>query len=74
MEKHEELLIERHIHTDEELRRYVQEHRQLNLDLEVLNGQTHLTPEEEVQRKILQKKKLLGKERIFEVLKKYQQE
>jgi hypothetical protein len=73
MEKHEELLIERHIHTDEELRRYVQEHRQFNLDLEALNGQAHLTPEEEVQRKILQKKKLLGKERIFEILKKYQQ-
>jgi hypothetical protein len=71
MEKSEEILIERHIHEDKELQRYVGEHRQLKVDLEEFKNRLHLTPEEEVEKKVLQKKKLLGKERIFAILEKY---
>jgi hypothetical protein len=71
MEKSDEILIERHMHADEELQRYVGEHRQWKADLEEFNHRIHLTPEEEVQKKVLQKKKLLGKERIFAILEKY---
>lgn len=71
MEESDEILIERHVPGDEELRRCVEEHRQFKADLGELNQRIHLTPEEEVARKVLQKKKLLGKERIFAILEKY---
>jgi uncharacterized protein YdcH (DUF465 family) len=71
MEKNDEILIERHIGDDEELRRYVEEHRQYEDELEVFNSRVHLTVEEEVRRKVLQKMKLLGKERIYSILEKY---
>lgn len=71
MEKWEESLIEQHIGEDEELRKYVEEHRRYKADLEKYNLLNHLTPEEEIQKKVLQKKKLQGKERIFVILEKY---
>jgi uncharacterized protein YdcH (DUF465 family) len=71
MEKSDELLIEKHIGNDAELRRYVEEHRQYEDELEVFNRRIHLTAEEEVRRKVLQKMKLLGKEKIYSILEKY---
>jgi uncharacterized protein YdcH (DUF465 family) len=73
MEKSEEALIARHIHEDGELRRYVEEHRQYEETLAEFNTRIHLTSEEEVRKKILQKKKLLGKEMIYAILEKYRQ-
>jgi hypothetical protein len=73
MERPEELLIEKHIQEDEELRKYVEEHRQFKVDLEKFKERIHLTSEEEVQKKVLQKKKLLGKEKIIAILEKYRQ-
>lgn len=71
MEKWEESLIEQYIGEDEELRRYVDEHRRYEADLAKYNCLNHLTPEEEVQKKMLQKKKLQGRERIFAILERY---
>ena len=71
MEKGDEQLIARYIGEDEELRKYVEEHRDYEKALEDLNRKVYLTPGEEVERKTLQKKKLIGKERIFEILSKY---
>jgi uncharacterized protein YdcH (DUF465 family) len=71
MEKSDEIMIERHIGYDAELKRYVEEHKQYEDDLETLNSCVHRTPEEEVRRKVLQKKKLLGKEKIISILEKY---
>ncbi|MBN2283203.1 MAG: DUF465 domain-containing protein [Deltaproteobacteria bacterium] len=71
MEKGDEQLIARYIGEDEELRKYVEEHREFEKALEDLNRKVYLTPGEEVERKTLQKKKLIGKERIFEILSKY---
>ena len=57
---------------DPELKRYYEEH----LDLEdklLLFQNRYLTPEEEVEKKKIQKLKLTGKDKIMELLKKYQQ-
>ena len=71
MEKEDEILIAIHIDQDEELRRYVEDHRRLEDALEAFNKRVYLTPEEEIERKKLQKRKLFGKDRIHEILSKY---
>ena len=71
MEEAEEILIRRYIDQDEELKRYVEDHKKLKADLEAYNKRIYLTPEEELQKKNLQKRKLLGKEKIFQILAKY---
>lgn len=71
MEKNEEDLIARHIDQDEELKAFVEAHRKFEELLDDLNSKVYLTPEEEVEKKNLQKKKLMGKEKIYELLSKY---
>jgi uncharacterized protein len=71
MEKEDELIISKYINSDEELKRYVDDHRRLESELEKFNKRVYLTPEEEMERKKLQKKKLLGKDRILEILSRY---
>lgn len=74
MERKEELLIETYIGQDEELRKYVEQHRQLKQDVEELALRPHLTPEEELRKKVLQKQKLIAKEAIIGLLQKYRHE
>ena len=71
MEKEDELIISKYINSDEELKRYVDDHRRLEAELEKFNKRVYLTPAEEMERKKLQKKKLLGKDRILEILSRY---
>jgi len=71
MEKEDELIISKYINSDEELKRYVDDHRSLESELEKFNKRVYLTPEEEMEKKKLQKKKLLGKDRILEILSRY---
>jgi uncharacterized protein len=71
MEEAEEILIRKHIDHDEELKRYVEDHERLEADLEVYNKRIYLTPDEQLAKKQLQKRKLLGKEKIFQILAKY---
>ncbi|MBN1662270.1 MAG: DUF465 domain-containing protein [Deltaproteobacteria bacterium] len=71
MEEAEESLIQQHIQQDEELKRYWEDHRKLEAELEDFNKRIYLTPEEEMEKKNLQKKKLLGKEKIYKILEKY---
>ncbi len=73
MEKEDELLISKYIKNDDELRKYVEDHRRLESELERFNKRVYLTPEEEMEKKKLQKRKLLGKDRIHEILSKYRQ-
>ena len=61
MEKRDEELIRTLLEREPELRRYYEEHVDLERQLEVFNQKRHLTPEEEVERKRLQKLKLAGK-------------
>lgn len=74
MEKSEENLIAKHINHDDELRKYVEEHRQYEETIEKYNQRVYLTPAEEMEKKKLQKMKLLGKERIYTILSKYRNE
>lgn len=71
MEKHEEELIRSLIDRDEELRRYYEEHVELEKQLATLQHKHFLTPEEELERKRIQKVKLAGKDRMMEILGRY---
>jgi tRNA threonylcarbamoyladenosine biosynthesis protein TsaB len=51
-----------------------QEHQYLEKKLEKLNKLRYLTPEEEIERKTIQKKKLLGKDKMAEIIRKYKGE
>ena len=65
------MLIERLVGRDEELKRCVEEHRELERKLEEFNNRPHLTPEEEIERKRIKKLKLSEKDRIEEILSRY---
>jgi hypothetical protein len=71
MEKHEEELIRSLIDQDDELKRYYEEHLALERQLETLQHKHFLTPEEDLERKRIQKIKLAGKDRIMEILGRY---
>ena len=71
MEKRDEEIILSLIDRDSELRRHYEEHREFERQLEVFNGKAHLSSDEEVERKRLQKLKLAGKDRIMEILLRY---
>jgi hypothetical protein len=68
MEKHEEELIRSLMEGDPELRRFYQEHLELERQLAALQHRHYLTPEEELEKKRIQKVKLAGKDRIMEIL------
>ena len=71
MEKYEEEKILSLIDRDEELRKYYEEHLELERQLERFQHKRHLTPEEDLERKRIQKVKLAGKDRIMEILGRY---
>ena len=68
MEKHEVELIRSLIEGDPELKRHYEEHLLLEKQLASLQHKHFLTPEEELERKRIQKLKLAGKDRIREIL------
>ncbi len=71
MERTDEMLIERYIQQDGELKQHVEDHRKLEAALEDFNRRIYLTPQEEVEKKKLQKLKLVSKDRIYAILAKY---
>ena len=68
MEKQEEELIRTLIDSDAELRRYYEEHLDLEKKLAALQHKHFLTPEEDLEKKRIQKVKRAGKDRIMEIL------
>lgn len=68
MEKKDEDLIHTLIEREPELRRYYEEHVDLERQLSAYHQKLYLTPEEEVEKKRLQKLKLVGKDKIMEIL------
>ena len=74
MDKRDEEIILSLVDGNPELRRHYEEHREFERQLEVFNGKAHLSPEEEVERKRLQKLKLAGKDRIMEILSRHRTE
>ena len=68
MEKKDEELIQSLLEREPELRQYYEEHVDLERRLAVYQQKLHLTTEEEVEKKRLQKLKLAGKDKIMEIL------
>jgi len=71
MEKRDEELIRSLIDRDAELRKHYLEHEDFERQLAHFNDKAHLSAEEEVERKRLQKLKLAGKDRMMEILYRY---
>ncbi len=73
MERREEEFIISLLDKDPELKKYYEEHRELEKQLQGYQHKSHLTPLEEVEKKRLQKLKLAGKDKIMEILDRYRQ-
>ena len=71
MEEKDEQLIRSLLEREPELRRYYEEHVDLERQLETFQQKLYLTPEEELEKKRLQKLKLAGKDKIMEILSRY---
>ena len=56
---------------NEEFRKLSEEHRSLDTLLSEIDSKRYLTPEEEVERKRIQKQKLLKKDRMAELVREY---
>ncbi|HMA80511.1 MAG TPA: DUF465 domain-containing protein [Candidatus Binatia bacterium] len=56
---------------DPELKKFYDEHRELEKQLAEFQHKHHLSPEEEVEMKKIQKLKLAGKDRMMEILEKH---
>jgi uncharacterized protein YdcH (DUF465 family) len=67
----EEVLIEKLMKEDEEFLKAKQTHAQLAKQLEELEKKTYLTPQDEMEIKILKKKKLAAKDQMENILMKY---
>ncbi len=74
MEKRDEELIRSLMDRDAELRDHYLDHERYKDELARLNSKPHLSTEEEVERKRLQKLKLAGKDRIMEILGRHRSE
>ena len=58
---------------DPELKKYYEEHQELERKLAEFQHKHHLSADEEVEKKRLQKLKLLGKDKIMEILGRHRQ-
>lgn len=71
MEAREEQAIVSLLDKDPELRKYYEEHQELEKKLSEFQHKIHLSPAEELEKKRLQKLKLAGKDKIMEILGKH---
>jgi uncharacterized protein YdcH (DUF465 family) len=71
MEKKDEELIQSLLANDAELKQYYEEHLVLERQLAEFNRKLYMTPEQEIEKKELQKRKLIGKDRIMQILDKH---
>jgi uncharacterized protein YdcH (DUF465 family) len=73
MEHREEQAIVSLLDKDQELKRFYDEHQELEKQLAVFQHKHHLSSEEEIEMKRIQKLKLAGKDEIMEILGKHRQ-
>jgi uncharacterized protein YdcH (DUF465 family) len=73
MEKPDLELIDQLMDRDPELKKYVEEHRDYEKQLDEFNRRPYLTTAETIQRKRLQKLKLAGRDRIEQILAQHRQ-
>jgi uncharacterized protein YdcH (DUF465 family) len=67
----EEAVVKILLESNEEFKRLYNEHLELEKKIAEFDRKHYLTPEEELERKRLQKIKLAGKDRMFELIKEY---
>jgi len=68
MENSEKMAIVSLLDTDAELKQYYEEHQELEKKLDEYQHKLHLSAEEEVEKKRLQKMKLAGKDKMMQIL------
>jgi uncharacterized protein len=73
MEKQDLELIDQLMDRDPELKKYVDEHRDYEKQLDEFNRRPYLTTAETIERKRLQKLKLAGRDRIERILAQHRQ-
>ena len=73
MESREEQVIVSLLDKDPELRKYYEEHQALEKKLSEFQHNHHLSADEEMEMKRIQKLKLVGKDKIMEILGKHRQ-
>jgi uncharacterized protein len=73
MERREEDLIVSLLERDPELKRFYEEHQEFEKQLTGFQHRYHLSAEEEIEEKRLQKLKLARKDKIMEILERYRQ-
>lgn len=56
---------------NEEYRKLYEEHRKLEEALAIIDKNRYITPEEEIERKKIQKQKLIKKDRMAEIVRQY---
>lgn len=71
MEVREEQAIVALLDRDPELRQHYEEHLELEKQLQAFQNKHHLSAEEEVEMKRIQKLKLAGKDKMMEILGKH---
>ena len=71
MENREEQTIVSLLDKDPELKKFYEEHQELEKKLAEFQHKHYLSPEDEVEMKKIQKLKLAGKDRIMELLGKH---
>jgi len=71
MEKRDMELIQKHMIDNTSLAELYDEHLAFERELEKFNDKPYLTPNDEVERKNLQKKKLMGRDKIEGILSQY---
>ncbi len=65
-------LLEKVQGENEEFKKLYQEHLDLKHRVEELNKMNFLTPEQELEKKTVQKQKLKGKDRMIEIIEQFQ--
>jgi hypothetical protein len=71
MEMKDEQAIVSLLERDPELKKFYDEHRELEKQLAEFQHKHYLSPEEEIEMKKIQKLKLAGKDRMMQILEKY---
>ncbi len=67
----EEEIIEILKRENEEFKKLYEEHRQLDSILDEMNKKPYLTPDEEIEKKRMQKEKLQKKDKMAEMVRQY---
>jgi len=72
MERRDEELIQQMMIGDDEMRALYVEHQELKHQLEAFRDKIHLSTEEELEKKRIQKLKLASKDKMMEILERHQ--